>query len=97
VRLTNVELKRELISTFEGFLSQRRDNDGRPASPDRLISSGILTSLEVIEFVLEVEMRFGIEFSDNELSLDSFDSVDGLAATIERKLGQPEHERPGSR
>jgi acyl carrier protein len=44
--------------------------------------AGLLTSLEVIEFVSEIEGRFGMEFSEQDFQDLRFVTVAGLAELI---------------
>ena len=50
-----------------------------------LLDEGIVDSTGVLELVLFVEEQFNIEVQDNEIVPDNFDSVNRLAAYIERK------------
>lgn len=51
------------------------------------MESGYIDSLAVIKFVIELEDTFGIEFSDDELSLSDFQLVGGLIKLVESKAG----------
>ncbi len=44
--------------------------------------AGLLTSLEVIEFVSEIEDRFGVQFSEQDFQDPRFVTVAGLAEII---------------
>lgn len=44
--------------------------------------AGWLTSMEVIEFVTDIEQRFGIQFSDRDLQDPRFVTIAGLAELI---------------
>ena len=55
------------------------------------VESGYIDSLAVIKFVVELEDEFGIEFSDDELSLPDFKLVGGLIKLVESKVGQNEN------
>ena len=53
----------------------------------RLLSSGLcLDSVAILELIMEVEAHFGVEFTDEELSVELLDTVGALAASVERKL-----------
>ena len=49
------------------------------------LDKGIVDSTGVVELVLFVEENFGIEVDNDEIVPDNFDSVDNLAAYIQRK------------
>lgn len=51
------------------------------------VESGYIDSLAMLKFVVELEDKFGIEFSDDELSLPDFKVVGGLIKIIESKVG----------
>jgi acyl carrier protein len=44
--------------------------------------AGWLTSMEVVEFVTEVEQQFGMQFSDHDLQNPRFVTIAGLAELI---------------
>jgi acyl carrier protein len=49
------------------------------------LDEGIVDSTGVIELILFVEESFGFSVEDNEIVPDNFDSVNNLAAYIQRK------------
>jgi acyl carrier protein len=49
------------------------------------IEAGIVDSIGVIKFVLELESRFGIAIDEHDIESASFRTVRGLAAMIDRK------------
>jgi len=46
------------------------------------LEAGWLTSMEVVEFVTEIEQEFGLQFSDNDLQDSRFVTVTGLTELI---------------
>jgi acyl carrier protein len=44
--------------------------------------AGWLTSMEVVEFVTEIEQRFGMQFSDRDLQDPRFVTIAGLTELI---------------
>lgn len=52
-----------------------------PADVD-YFEAGWLTSMEVVELVTEIEMHFGIQFSDRDLQDSRFVTLGGLAELI---------------
>lgn len=44
--------------------------------------AGWLTSMEVVEFVMEIEQKFAMQFSDRDLRDPNFVTIGGLAALI---------------
>lgn len=53
---------------------------------ESLLDSGIVDSTGVLELVAFIEEEFDIEVRDEELIPDNLDSLDQLAAFVERKL-----------
>lgn len=47
-----------------------------------------LDSFAVVGLVAALESRFGIQLADDDISLESFESVGALTALIERKLAR---------
>ncbi len=53
---------------------------------DSLVDSQIVDSLGVMELVLFVEERYGINVQDDEIVPYNFDSIHNLVAYIDRKI-----------
>jgi acyl carrier protein len=51
------------------------------------LEQGIIDSTGVLELVAFVESDFGIKVDDTELVPDNFDSIDAVAAYLEKKAG----------
>ncbi|AGL14995.1 acyl carrier protein [Actinoplanes sp. N902-109] len=51
-----------------------------------LISGHVIDSLGAVQLVAFVEKTFGIEIGDADLSMANLDTIDGLAALVDRKL-----------
>lgn len=51
---------------------------------DKLVTDGILDSLTLTTIIAALTMEFGIEIPYEEIIEANFDSVDGLAAMVER-------------
>jgi acyl carrier protein len=52
---------------------------------DRMLDSGILDSLGVLDVVAFVEQEFAILVSDEDLTPENFQSLDSLTAFVQRK------------
>jgi len=50
------------------------------------IQTGIMDSIGIIKFILELESRFDIEITDTDIESDEFRSIQGLVAMIHRKV-----------
>jgi acyl carrier protein len=50
-----------------------------------LIGTGVLDSTGAMELVFFLEEKFGIEVADTELVPDNLDSLEKIAAYVERK------------
>ena len=50
------------------------------------IEEGFVTSLGLLQFIVELEEKFSIEFSEEEISSDEFRVVGTLTKMIEAKL-----------
>jgi methoxymalonate biosynthesis acyl carrier protein len=48
-----------------------------------LFSSGLLTSLDVLDVILFIEREFSISFSDDDIGEDSFNSIDNMVKLIQ--------------
>jgi acyl carrier protein len=52
---------------------------------DSFLDEGVVDSTGTVELVMFVEDTFGIEVGDHEIEPENFDSVNKLAAYIQRK------------
>lgn len=69
------------------WLSEWFSSRAGSASPDvNYFDAGWLTSAEVVEFVTEIEERFGIQFTDADFSDERFVSIAGLSELIAQHL-----------
>lgn len=50
------------------------------------LAAGIIDSMAVIKFILELESRFDIALDDDDIASAQFRSVRGLVTLIEQKL-----------
>jgi len=50
------------------------------------IEAGIIDSIGIIKFILEIESRFDIEMTDEEIESDAFRSVQGLVTMVSSKV-----------
>jgi acyl carrier protein len=55
--------------------------------------AGWLTSMEVVEFVTEIEQEFGIQFSDRDLQDSRFVTIAGLTELILESSAQTSESR----
>lgn len=89
------EALREQVTQWlcEWFLSRRKFK-GAPSQLPAMnyFEAGLLTSLEVIEFVSEIESEFGVHFSDQDFQDPRFGTIAGLAElTANRSEQATEH------
>lgn len=59
---------------------------GRQLSPtEKLLSSGLIDSFNLIDLSIFVETTFGVHIDDTELNASTFDSLAELAAIIQER------------
>jgi acyl carrier protein len=64
--------------------------DGFPYRDDAsFLEEGIIDSANVMELVMFVEEKLGVEVADEDIVPDNFDSIAKIAAYVRRKTGQP--------
>ncbi len=70
---------------------------GNPVSQPLLdidyFEAGWLTSMEVVEFVTEIEQQFGMQFSDRDLQDPRFVTIAGLTELILQRSTQASESR----
>lgn len=74
----------EIQSALSEFIaSEILSQPGREISAtDKLISSGLIDSLSLVDIALFVEEQFQVIIDDTELNADSFDTLGELEALI---------------
>ena len=74
------ELRRFIV---ENYLLSRDESLLRDS--DSLTAQGILDSPGALELAMHLEERYGVTVQDEELHPDNLDSIERIAAFIERK------------
>ncbi|MGE5488835.1 MAG: acyl carrier protein [bacterium] len=69
----------------ENFLFGRADD---LSDHDSFLEKGIIDSTGILELIAFVEQQYGVKVEDEELVPQNLDSIDSLAAYIERKTGR---------
>lgn len=75
-----LEIRRFIVDTFLFGEGGDQFADG-----DSLLDQGIIDSTGVLELVAFLDETYGIGVADQELIPDNFDSIEKLAAFVERK------------
>ncbi len=63
-----------------------QDSDGL-AEGDSLLDNGLIDSTGVLEVVMFLEQRYGINIQDNELVPSNLDSIESIARFVAGKQG----------
>ena len=73
---------------IRGFLVEKSAvaRKRRIGNDDALLENGILDSLGVLDLIGFIEGAFGVSFVDEELVPENFQTIDRVAACIERKV-----------
>ncbi len=77
----------ETVSVLADFISRDilKQSKRRLESGTRLISSGLVDSLSIVDLAIFIEDRFGVKLKPGELNAGTFDTVDDLARLIEKR------------
>ncbi len=77
---TTIEILANYIATE--ILKQPR----RKLSPaEALVSSGLVDSFHLVDLALYIEDTFGVHLDDTELTADTFDTLEQLAALVDQR------------
>ena len=76
-----------LCDWFSSRGKLKGDTAAEPLHVD-YFEAGLLTSLEVIEFVSEIEERFGVSFSEQDFHDPRFVTIAGLAELVAEQSAQ---------
>lgn len=63
------------------------DDESKLRDTDSFLEEGIVDSTGVLELVMFVEEKFGIEVDDEDIVPENFDSVEQLAHYVRQKTG----------
>jgi len=74
-------LREYILTEFLPGESPEALEDGTP-----LISGGILDSISTLKLVSHLEDTYGIEFQASEVSADHLDTLQAIAAIVDRKV-----------
>ena len=78
----------ELIAALGAAIAEKIiKQPDRKLKPDQpLISAGLIDSFSLVDLALLVEDTYGVHIDDSELTADTFDTLEQLAALIESRL-----------
>jgi acyl carrier protein len=86
VTATGGDVRGMIRDYITGFILDE-DADVEVAFDTPLLSSGLLDSVGVEELLRFLEEEFGIEFEDEELNAESFETIDVIAVLVDAKRG----------
>lgn len=77
----------ELIAALGAAIAEKIiKQPDRVLKPDQpLISAGLIDSFSLVDLALLVEDTYGVHIDDSELTADTFDTLEQLAALIESR------------
>lgn len=74
-------------SEIRSFLATTLNRDPSGITDaDSLLEAGVIDSLGVMELVGYLEQRYGVQVSEDDMMPENFDSVDAIAAFVNRRL-----------
>jgi len=77
-------IKVALTKYIAAEILKQPDKEIPPDTP--IISSGLIDSFSLVDLALFIEDQFGVQIDDTELNAESFDSINELAALIEKRM-----------
>lgn len=77
----------EVIPQLSNFISTKilKQPNRQIRSDEKLISSGLIDSFNLMDLALFVEDTFGVRIEDTELNAETFDTLDQLSSLIETR------------
>lgn len=84
-----LEIRKSIIETLCSVGGYVDEEIIENAELDLEISQFITESLIFVSFIIELEERFGIEFPDDLLSIDTLSSLNGFVSLVEELLNTP--------
>ena len=77
-----VNLERQLIGYF------KEKSDTAVDSKTLLLEEKVIDSMGVMELIAFVESNFGVEFTDDDLTIDNFKTIGSIISVIMSKAGE---------
>jgi len=59
---------------------------------DSVLRSGLLNSLTMVEIILFMEQKFGLDIAASGIRIEDFDTVDSICALLDRHCPLEHHE-----
>lgn len=83
-------LHQEVVQWLARWFSDRKKYRGDSSKLETLnyFEAGLLTSLEVIEFVTQIEERFSVRFSEEDFQDSRFTTISGLSELVAEHAGR---------
>ena len=78
--MENKELVKKIIMQVKKNAELKLDSD-------RLVSDGVLDSLDIMNLIMELENGFDIEIDPEDVLSENFESVEAIAALVEKCKG----------
>ena len=82
LRMEKEQVKLELKALIEEIMPELGEVD----SDKNIVSEYGINSVSIIRLIVAAEEKFGVKFTDYELSLEEYDTFGDLAAVIKEKL-----------
>jgi acyl carrier protein len=82
LRMEKEQVKLELKALIEEIMPELGEVD----SDKNIVSEYGINSVSIIRLIVAAEEKFGVKFTDYELSLEDYDTFGDLAAVIKEKL-----------
>ena len=79
-----VNVEKQLIGYFKEM------SDTAVDSKTLLLEEKVIDSMGVMELIAFIESNFGIEFTDEDLTVDNFGTLGAIISIIKRKDGRKE-------
>lgn len=70
---------------IRNYVSESMARGASIKNNDSLFDSGVVDSLQIIEFVLYLEKQYGVRINASEVVRENFDTVDAIASLVESK------------
>ena len=83
------EAMSDVTTVLRKYILERHLQGELPANlteDTRLLSSGILDSMAVLELASFIDTQFGVELSASDTTFEAFDRLKDIVATVERRL-----------
>ena len=78
----------EVLNDIIEIIKANESSDEKDITPDSLIKDVISGSINFVKLMIELEDRYGLDFTNDEIKVDKYGKISDLIETVNKKISQ---------